>query len=210
MPSGPRLPEPAPLIEEKLGHVEVLAVARDAVELAQADLDLLMSRRVGPLARAEDGADVVRVLRGDVEERLVAGDLVMSHGRLEQMPHAVLFVHVFLVRPSLLGLPLGHGVERVQVAVFPLGGGHHGDQLVQVQPHHGVRMDLERVRGPLHDLVDVGIVEIDPLVLALPDAGRLLEVADPAGLLAFLEAVGNRHELVGRSRAVQKPSSTCT
>ena len=157
-----------------------------------------MSRRIGPLARAEDGADVVRASRGDVEKRLVAGDLVMGHGRLEQMPHAILLVHVFFVRPSLLGLPLGQGVERVQIAVLPLGGGHHRDQLVQVQPHHGLGMDLERIRGAFHDLVKVGIVEIDALVLALPDAGGLLEVADPARLFALLETVRDRHEPAGR------------
>jgi len=157
-----------------------------------------MARRVRPLARSEHRADVVRAPRGDVEERLVAGDLIVCDRGFEHVPDAILLVLVFHVGPTHLRLALGHGIERIEVAVLPLGGGHDRDELVEVQPHHGVRLDLERIGGAFHDLVGIGIVEEDPLVLALPDPGGLLEVPDPPGVFAFLEAVWNRNQPAGR------------
>ncbi len=129
---GSAIAQAAPLIQEELGGVEVLAVAGDAVEPAQGDFDLLVSRRIGPLARAEEVADVVGALGGDVQEGLIAGHLIMGDRRFEHVPDAILLVHVFLVDPAVLGLPLGQRVEGVQVPVRPLGRGHDGDQLVEV------------------------------------------------------------------------------
>src|SRR5512133_3028328 len=75
---GPAVAEPAPLVEQELGRVQVFDVAGGAVELAQTDLDLLMPRRVGASARAEHVADVVGASGRDVEEGLVPGHLVVG------------------------------------------------------------------------------------------------------------------------------------
>ena len=109
------------------------------------------------------------------------------------MAHAVLFVDPGDIGPQLLRLALGYRVEREQVAVFPLGRVHDADELVQVEPHQPVGMHLERVGGPFHDLVDVGIVEVRALVPALQKPGRFLEVADPIRRLALLQCVGDGH-----------------
>ena len=144
---GPAIAEPATLIQEELGGVEILGVAGDAVEPAQADFNFLVSRRIGPFVRAEEVADVVGAFRGDVQEGLVAGHLVVGHGGFEHVPDAVLLMHVLLIDPAILRLPLGQRIERIQIAVGPLGGGHDGDELVEVQSEHGIGVDLKRIRG---------------------------------------------------------------
>ncbi len=187
----------APLVEEEFRGIKVLAVAGGPIQLAQSDLDFLVARRVGPLAGTEDATDQIGVLHGNIEEGFVAGDLIMRDRRFQHMTHAVLFMFAADIGPAHLRLPVGYRVEGVQVSVLPLGPAHDRDQLVQVQPHHRIRMDLQGIGRPLHDLVDVGIVEIDALVLALLEARRLLEVADSVGLFTLLEAVTNRDGAVG-------------
>ena len=58
-------------------------------------------------------------------------------------------------------------------------------------PHLGIGIDLERVGGAFHNLIDVGIVEVNPFVLAFFEPGGLLEVSDSPGLLALIEGVGD-------------------
>ena len=63
----------AALVDEELGQVEVFRVAGDAVELDQADLDLLVAGDALELffARAEGPDEEVGVLDGDVQESCV-------------------------------------------------------------------------------------------------------------------------------------------
>jgi len=112
-------------------------------------------------------------------------------GGFVHVADAVLLVLALHVGPELLGLPLRHGVEGVQVSVLPLGAGHNLYHFLQIQPHHGLRLDLKRIGGAFHDLVNVGVVEVDSFVLALNESGGLLEVSDSPGFLAFLETIGN-------------------
>ncbi len=136
-------------------------------------------------SRVEYATDQIGVLLGDFQKGLVAGDFVVSHRRLVHVADAVLFVNPGDVRPELLRLPLGHGIEGEQIAVFPLGRADDADQAIQVRAQLRVGVDLQRVGGAFHDLVDVRVVERGAFVFALLETGRLFEIADPVGFLAL-------------------------
>ena len=193
-------------VDEELGQVEVLARSRDAIELDQADLDLLVAGRIGALAGAELAGDEVGALRGDHEQVLFAGGLIVGRGRFVEMSEVVELVAHVEVRPALLAQPgLGRrpadGAGGIEVAVRLLSRGDLGDQPVDVGRKLGVGVGRQSVRGRLDDLVDVGIVEgIARAVLAVRgpfEGGRgELEILDPAGLLALLEDMRDGHRPV--------------
>jgi len=80
------------------------------------------------------------------------------------------------------------GPAGVQVAVVFLGRGDQGDQVVQVLFELGVRLDAQRVRGALENLVGVGIVErITAPVLAFFEAAGDGEVVHAPVLFALAE-----------------------
>ncbi len=132
-----------------------------------------------------------------IQESAFTGYLVMGGRGLVHMPHAVLFVDPLHVGPELVDLPCRKGIEGEQVAVFPLRGGHDSYQFVQVQTHQRVGIDLQRVGGAFHDLVDIRVVKMRAFVPALKQARGFLEIADAIGLFALLEGVGNGHRAIG-------------
>ena len=193
-------------VDEELGQVEVLPRAGDAIELDQADLDLLVPGRIGPLARAELPGDEVGALDGDGQQVLLARRLEVRGGGLVEMSEVVELVAHVKVRPALLAEPgLGRrAADRpggVEVAVRLLGGGDLGDEPVDVLLELGVGVRRQRVGGRLDDLVDVGVVEGEAAaVLAVRGPAERgpgqLEVLDPARLLALLEDMGDGHGAV--------------
>ena len=91
---------PAALVEEELRLLEVLPVARRAVELDEADLDLLVARhRAAPL-QIEHRADQVGVLDRHVQQRPLARGLEVRDGGLVEVAGVVELVALLLVDPA--------------------------------------------------------------------------------------------------------------
>ncbi len=57
---------PSPLRQEEAGQAQVFRLARNSVELDQADFDFLMTRNIAPLPGTEGGGDEVSVLHRDL------------------------------------------------------------------------------------------------------------------------------------------------
>ena len=147
----------AALVEEELGRVEVGPVPGRAVELGQADLDLLVAGEAAALAGAgAEGAQEERsVLLGDVQEGAPAGGLEVGHRRLVHVADVVELVADPQVRPALRP-GAGRGVGRVvrpgreEIAVGLLGPGDEGDEVVEGLVEGGVGVEAEGVGGRLH------------------------------------------------------------
>ena len=124
-------------VDEELCEVEVARVACGAVELAQADLDFLVTRHALELigGRAEGLVDQIGAFAGHIEQRAFAGDGEMGCRRLVQMADVVKFMAGGQVAPALFA---GHAVREaqrargVEIAVRLLRGGHLGDQGIQI------------------------------------------------------------------------------
>ena len=165
---------------------------------------LLELRRGG----AEDAVHHVRAADGDVEERALAGDLVVGHGGLVHVADVVELVavgemapaggahHAAVPRAAVLGEVVAKGAGGVEVAVRFLGLGDVSDEVVEILLELGVWVRGERVGRALDDLVHVGVVERDAAeAMPLAPSGRL-EVVDAARLLALAEVGLHRHDAV--------------
>ena len=108
---------PATLVDEIGRKIEPPAVAGQAVELDQRQLDLLMSGIAAPLpgVSAESRGDMVDGAFHDVEEAPPPGRPEVGDRAFEQVAGVVEFVVVAQVRPALVGLALV--VPAVEVAV---------------------------------------------------------------------------------------------
>ena len=193
----------AALVEKELRQLQVAAFAGRAIQLHQADLDLLVARHVANPAGPEHAVDQLRVADRHLQQGTLAGGLVMGHGRLVQVADVVELVVDLQVRPAREPLPLRihprgiDGAGGVEVAVLLLGPRDLGDEGVEIGVELGVGVAMQRIGGPLHHLEHVGVVEEDALVRPLHEPGGLGEVVDAAGLLALAEVVGNRYPAVG-------------
>jgi len=124
-------------VDEELREVEVAHVACGAVELAEADLDLLMAGHAFELiGRSAEGlVDQIGAFAGHIEQRAFAGDGEVGCRRLVQMADVVKFMAGGQVAPALFA---GHAVREaqrargVEIAVRLLRGGHLGDQGIQI------------------------------------------------------------------------------
>ncbi len=78
-------------VEEELGEVEILPLARGAVELREGELHLLMARGLLYLRRpvAKRAAHQISRAAGDIEEVGLAGRLETRHRRLYHVPQVV-------------------------------------------------------------------------------------------------------------------------
>ena len=153
-------------VEEELGQLEVPLLAGHLVELDQGQFDLLVAaarpcRLPGPKVASMWSASLTATSR----KRPLAGRAVVGHGRLDQVAGAVQLVHRRQVGPPLARLD--QRVVGVQVAVGLLGGGDLGDHVVDGLLQRRVGLVGQRVGGPFEHLVHVGVVEVDPLELAL-------------------------------------------
>jgi hypothetical protein len=90
-----------PFVQEELGQVEVGLFPRHAIELSQADLDLLVARDVAQFAGSEGPDEEVGILDGDVKEGAFAGRLKMCDGGLEHVPRIVELVAAAEIIPTL-------------------------------------------------------------------------------------------------------------
>ena len=196
-------------VEEVLGELQVARLAGRAVELAEGELDLLVSGHGLELRRAgaERPVDEVGRTDRDVEKRPLPRDLMVGDGRLVHVADVVELVaevavapprgpHHAVVRLAVL-LPVGETERagRVEIAVRLLGLCDQVDQVVKVLLELRVRMRRERVGRALDDLVDVGVVERDPAERAPVARRRVAEVRD-AGVLALAEVGPHRDEAV--------------
>ena len=122
-------------VDEELCEAEVARVACGAVELAQADLDLLMAGYALELVggRAEGLVDQIGAFAGHIEQRAFAGDGEVGCRRLVQMADVVKFMAGCQIAPAFFA---GHAVREaqracgVEISVGFLSGGHLGDQAV--------------------------------------------------------------------------------
>ena len=193
----------AALVQEELRQFQVATLPGGAVQLGQADFDLLVARHVAQLAGPEHAVDQFRAANRHLQKGALAGGLVVGHGRLVQVSDVVQLVVHLQVRPAREAFPLGvhrrrvDGARGVQVAVLLLGARDLGDQPVEVGVELGIGMQVQRVGCPLHHLEDVGVVEEDALVRPLHEAGRLGEIVDAPGLLALAEVVRDGDLAVG-------------
>jgi hypothetical protein len=117
------------LADEIRRELRVLLLAGRVGELEERELDLLMPADIVPLVRAELGVDEVRVLDADVEQRALARRIEVSHARFDQVTGAVKLVVVLHVAETLIEL-IAELIEGVEIAVRPLGLGHHGDEVI--------------------------------------------------------------------------------
>ena len=208
---------PAAGVDEELGQVEILPRAGDAIQLDQADLDLLVPGRVGSLARTEFLGHEVGALDCDGQQVLPARGLSVRGRGFVQMPEIVELMAHIEVRPSLLAQPiLRRGAadrpHRVEVAVRLLGRGDLGDEPVDVFFELRIGMGRQGIGGRFDGLVDIGVVEGEAgaeLAVRGPAERSLgqLEVLDPARFLALLENVGDGHGAV-RVQA-RRPKHVC-
>ena len=106
------------------------------------------------------------------------------------MSGGIQLVHVAQIRQAFARL--FQGEVGVEISVGLLGGGNLGDDLVDRLLQLGIGMGGQRIRGPFQHLVDVRIVEHEPLELALHEFGGLGEVVDPSGPPAPLDVVRQR------------------
>ncbi len=207
---------PAALIQEKTRQVEVGAVARQAIELAQADLDFLMPGKSAAPAGAEGALQEVRALERDIEERPFAGGEEMGRGRLVHMAGVIKLVADPEVRPALLA-GAGSGILgvdpacREDIAVRFLGLADQLDELVEPPLELRVGPDAERDGRGLHGLENVAVVVALAGVLPFLEPGGDPEIVDAAGLLVHLEKVrdGRRRRFVSM-RGAQSSSASLT
>jgi hypothetical protein len=197
------------LVQQELGQRQVAPVAGHPVELHEAHLGDLVAGPDGLLAGAERPVEQLRGPQGHVQQRSLAGRLVMGHRGLVEMSEVVELVAVDLLQlPAPLSRPamrmLGiDGAGRIEVAVALLGGRDLRDEPVQVGLQLRVRAHAERVGGALDHLIEVGVVEgiarrrLVGERLAPQDRGGALEVVDALRLLALLEGERHAHRPVG-------------
>ena len=194
----------AALVEKELREIEEATLPGRAVELHQADFDLLVAGNVAHPAGPEDAVDQFRVADRHLQQGALAGGLVVGDGGLVQVTDVVQLMADQQVRPAREPLPFGFhpggvdGAGGVEVAVLLLGAGDLGDEVVEVGIELGVAAEAQRAGGSLDHFEHIGVVEEDALVGARHEARRLGEVVDAAGLLALAEVVGNGDLTVGR------------
>jgi hypothetical protein len=152
-------------VDEVLRAFEIPSLTGDPEQFYEGHLDLFVAIDGVALLllRSEGVADVVGEARGDVEEAFGTCGPEVGHGCLEEVARAVHLVQVE-VGPALGG-PLEREV-RVQVSVRPLSVLDLADGDVYHTLQLGVRSFGERPCSSLEPLVDVRVVEVDPLVLA--------------------------------------------
>ena len=184
---------PAPHIQEIPRQIQVSDIACCAVELYQADLNLLMTRHPILPARTEGGGDQVGIFNGDVQKGAFAGSLKMGYGRFVHMPNIVELMTLVEKgpafgsrRPCRFGWVDGTG--SVEVAVGLLGTSNYSDKPVQIGVELRIRMHGQGKGGAFHDLEHVGIIETYALMATRLQSGRDLEIFNPSGFLAFLKA----------------------
>jgi 2Fe-2S ferredoxin len=149
----------AALVDEIGGELEPSAVAGEAVELDERELDFLMARIAVPLpgSPAERRGDVVDAALHDVQEASPSGRSIVSDRAFEQMSGVVKLVVVAQIGPSLLGLaPV---VPAVQVAVRGLRLGEVGDDRVDFGFDIRVAPQRERVARRLDPFAHVRVPE---------------------------------------------------
>ena len=169
-------------VDEPLGEVEVLPIARRAVKLDECHLDLGMAVDGVPPARAELAVDRVHGTERDVEQPVVPECAMPGDRRLDEVADVVQ-----LVAPGQVAIGLAaadHLDVAVDVPVGSLGGRDEPDDLVGLARHLGIRSATELPADRLEPLVDVGVEE------RVDDAERLAEGQVPARL-------AGRHPQVG-------------
>ena len=180
----------AALLDEPDRIVQILLLARIAVQVHQRHLDALVA--VDPAVGI--GFERVHHLIDRAETRLVqpavAGRLEVRDARLDDLADAERLV-VIHVCPAIL--QVAQLKEGKQIAVVELRGADLVDQLVGDGPQLVVRLVPEDVANRLDRLVDIRVVKEDAAELALHAAGRLAEVVHPPGLLALRRAGARRH-----------------
>ena len=86
--------------EEELGELDILFVAGHAIELGEAHFDDLVAGRRDVLVPAEGIANEVGALEGDIQQRALAGGLVMGDGGLVEVAEVVKLVAARKIAPA--------------------------------------------------------------------------------------------------------------
>ena len=157
----------ATLVEEEFGLVEILLLARSKIEFRKSHLGNLVSWHYACLSWlvAHFAHHAVCELAGDVEQRLLARGIVVSHSSLAEVSEIVeLMAQVLYLRPSLWTSPSVWVLwvlcaSRVEITVRLLCTANHGNHTVNVSLEFLVRVSLEQITCTFNRLVRVGIVE---------------------------------------------------
>ena len=194
----------ARLVDEVLGTLQILPVARHLVELAERHLDDGVSAGAVylSLAGAEGTADEVGIADGHVQERTLARGAVVGHGTLYQVSAVVELVGVNLL-PAVSAPPAAQARTLIsdagrQVAVGLLRQGDDADDGVEIVVQLFVVLGSQGIGSPLDDLIGVGIVEREVAAVLLhvivgvaQIGGRQGEVVETSVLLALAEGRGD-------------------
>ena len=184
-------------IEIEDGEVEIGAVARDAVELDERKLELLMAGIAAALAlaRAEHAAHQIGEAARDVEQGPLAGGLEVGDGGFNEVTAALELVPLREILPAVFRML--NGDVGVQIAVRLLRAGDKRDRLVSQRLKGAACSVLNAVGDGLDPFVEVGVLENGALMASLQLACRNTEIVKTMRRLHVGEAVIKRFPLVG-------------
>ena len=186
---------PSGFFDKVTGCLQVFVVACYLIKFHQSHFDDGMAARTMNLsfAGSEHLADEVGIPDSHIEQRPLAGCLIMGYGSLVQVAAVIQLMAVDLL-PALLSPPAGEAVATVgdtrsQIAVRLLGSSYQGDDTIQIGVQRLVVLDSQRIRGSLNHLIRVGIVErkVTPVLSLFQSAGNGKIVETPI-LLTFSES----------------------
>ena len=155
------------LVEEELGHIQILLLSGHGVQLGQCHLCNLMSGYADHLIRtvANLTAHAVSILDCNVQEIALARSLIVGYCTLNHMTQVIeLMAQVLNHAPACWACPLVrmlgvHGTGRVKVTVRLLCGSHHLEHTVNIELKFLVRIGLQQIACSLYGLIDIGVVK---------------------------------------------------
>ena len=184
------------LVQEELGHVEVLLFTSDAIQLSQCHFGNLVTRYTYYLSFTftNFAAYTVCITDSDIQEVTLAGSLVVSDSTFYHVAEVIEFVaQVFYQFPTLGTCPfvwlLGvHGTAGVQVTVRFLSGSNNYQHAVDVLHQLLVGISLQQIAGPLDGFVNISIIErVSAYHIIITWIGSFYKVFVTSSLFTFTE-----------------------
>ena len=187
------------VFEEMRGELQPARIAGLTVELRKAHFDDLVAGGNAGILAAEVLVQEFGGLHGHVEQRAVAGRLVIRRGALVEMPQVVRFMaQIRVFQPALPVDPVMrrgirvHGAEGIQITVRLLRRLHVLNDILHLLLQLGVRVRLERVGRALQKLINIRVVERERRERSVLER-RFARGAAPHGLggeVEILQSVG--------------------
>ena len=135
----------------------ILFVARGAPQTHQCELHLRVARAGARVFLHELLVDAVCILRHDVEQLALAGDLIIRHGSLHHVACTVKLMCLADVRPRFVGTL--HGEIGIDIAVFVLGSAVEPNGLVHDLFKLRVFARCKRIGRRFDPLRDIAVLE---------------------------------------------------